>query len=731
MKLGEHNITRKTIYFSVLVSLFLAFTFNSIAQTQDNNIVLSDTTNSIDLLKLPLEDLLKIKVVSAGKRPQFQSDIPASVTVITKNEIEQFGYLTLQEILQQVPGLYLWDDYHVRGHVNIGVRGFTSTDNIIILVNGVNQVEGVYNEYLLTKVAVPVKAIERIEVVRGPMSVLYGSGAFFGVINIVTDNQSKESGTNVSAVYGSNQYMQGTLNSSIHTPKVKLSITGSGFKTNGLDVAYKDMVTEDSILPYYGLSTDARSKGILQDKNTYFNICGQTRNFDFDVSHSKVERGGFLVQPTAQYSPNARHSTNFMFSYLHDFSDNFFLRGKFSYLTTNSLAFYFLDEKDSYFSFGYNSDAYEAEINTYWKANDKFQLIGGIFQRNIIYATNPAELEGKWGAGFNQHLIRLSIDSRILSHAIFVQGEYNLLPNLKIIGGFRLQQMLPYNYEASGGNAYISQGREHYTQSYTIDDIYPIPSLALIFSQNKHTFKLNYGKALRNPPLGQIADILFSTANSPVDFPQLIPSDINTVELIYNGLLYKSLKINYSLYLNDMKNLLSQYFITLSDYTAIYYTSNKGAIRTIGSELSVHYAPSNKFSFELAGMYQQSENRTPNLEPIEVPYNPDFVGYGKASVNVYKNIWLYTTATYLDGMETEYDYTMKRRIALGTDPSLLVNAGIRFKNLLNKNIDINIKSTNLLNSKIYYPATTLNQFADKGILDFPQRFFVQLTYTIN
>lgn len=114
----------------------------------------SQDTDSLmlnQIFDLSLNDLAAIKVQAAGKKEQKIESIPASVVIITHQDIQKFGYTTLKEVLNQVPGLYLWDDYHVRGRINIGVRGYTSSDNIIILVNGINQVEGVYNEYLLTK----------------------------------------------------------------------------------------------------------------------------------------------------------------------------------------------------------------------------------------------------------------------------------------------------------------------------------------------------------------------------------------------------------------------------------------------------------------------------------------------------------------------------------------------------------------------------------------------------
>jgi outer membrane receptor for ferrienterochelin and colicin len=75
----------------------------------------------------------------------------------------------------------------------LGVRGFWSgvpNDNIIILVNGVHQVNDMWSNYPLHKITVPVEAIDRIEVIRGPMSVVYGNGAFYGVINIFTNDNS-------------------------------------------------------------------------------------------------------------------------------------------------------------------------------------------------------------------------------------------------------------------------------------------------------------------------------------------------------------------------------------------------------------------------------------------------------------------------------------------------------------------------------------------------------------
>ena len=137
---------------------------------------------------------MNIKISTAGKTLEKIGNIPASIVVITREEIETYGYMTLIEILENIPGLYAINDYSMFG-AKFGVRGFWSgvtNDNMIILVNNVQQVFDLTSNYPLTEITVPVEAIDRIEVVRGPMSVVYGSGAFLGVINIITNETNKE-----------------------------------------------------------------------------------------------------------------------------------------------------------------------------------------------------------------------------------------------------------------------------------------------------------------------------------------------------------------------------------------------------------------------------------------------------------------------------------------------------------------------------------------------------------
>ncbi|WP_237216754.1 TonB-dependent receptor plug domain-containing protein [Falsiroseomonas oryziterrae] len=124
-------------------------------------------------------------VVTATRVPTPIERIPAAVTVITRQDIEERGYRTLPEALQSVPGLRLVQGGGVGQQASAFVRGAASRQVLVLLdgvpVNDPSEPNGAFNfgNDLLGD-------IERIEVVRGPASSLYGSGAIGGVINLIT-----------------------------------------------------------------------------------------------------------------------------------------------------------------------------------------------------------------------------------------------------------------------------------------------------------------------------------------------------------------------------------------------------------------------------------------------------------------------------------------------------------------------------------------------------------------
>ncbi len=135
---------------------------------------------------------LKESIVSAASGAEKTSvDAPASVSIVGKEELEQKPYRDLGEALREVPGVSLDDSSNKLGASAISIRGMPS-GYTLFLVDGLRQNPsgdvatanlgvGVYNTFMP-----PLGAIERIEVIKGPMSTLYGSDAIGGVINVVT-----------------------------------------------------------------------------------------------------------------------------------------------------------------------------------------------------------------------------------------------------------------------------------------------------------------------------------------------------------------------------------------------------------------------------------------------------------------------------------------------------------------------------------------------------------------
>jgi len=188
-----------------------------------------------DYFELSLEDLANITVTTASLRDEDPLKAPGVVTVITAGEIKQYGARTLRDVLDRVVNAQVvgshyspWSKFSLRGVNQTHVD--TST---LFLLNGRPVRDGItggYNSDLYQ--GFPANIIERIEIIRGPGSVLYGTNAIAGVLNIITkkaDQESYSSEVNVSA--GSHGYRQsqiaGFLNEENYQATIGLNLNNS------------------------------------------------------------------------------------------------------------------------------------------------------------------------------------------------------------------------------------------------------------------------------------------------------------------------------------------------------------------------------------------------------------------------------------------------------------------------------------------------------------------------
>jgi len=124
-------------------------------------------------------------VVTATRIPTPLDDIAAGITVITRQQIEDRGYNTLTDALQGVPGVRVAQSGGPGGNASVFIRGTNSNQSLVLRdgmpINDVSDAGGAFNFGVDT-----LADVERIEIIRGPMASLYGSGAIGGVINLIT-----------------------------------------------------------------------------------------------------------------------------------------------------------------------------------------------------------------------------------------------------------------------------------------------------------------------------------------------------------------------------------------------------------------------------------------------------------------------------------------------------------------------------------------------------------------
>jgi outer membrane receptor for ferrienterochelin and colicins len=137
---------------------------------------------------LDLVRLLNVEVSTATKTAESLEEAPAVITVVTRADIARWGYQSVAEVLSHTVGFYLMDDHILP---NAGVRGMTGglsseSGAIKVMIDGRSVAYRTTSGNWLGVALVPLESIAQIEIIRGPVSALYGADAFLGVVNIIT-----------------------------------------------------------------------------------------------------------------------------------------------------------------------------------------------------------------------------------------------------------------------------------------------------------------------------------------------------------------------------------------------------------------------------------------------------------------------------------------------------------------------------------------------------------------
>ncbi|NQZ90490.1 MAG: TonB-dependent receptor [Colwellia sp.] len=220
----------------------------------------SATANNTNYLEMTLQELMVVEVTVASKTPETISQAPSSVTVFTRKQIQNMGINSVEELLNYVPGFYAGRRVESAQGYAVSSRGRGASPishDILFLLNGQRlntEWSGgalFYNRYITTA------NVKQVEVIRGPGSALYGSNAFSGVVNIITDDNLNE----VVVSAGNLKQKEAYVNLSKKFDKWSASMLLKAYKDGG--ATYSNLIdsnvdsTED---PWQGIDFHAEAR---------------------------------------------------------------------------------------------------------------------------------------------------------------------------------------------------------------------------------------------------------------------------------------------------------------------------------------------------------------------------------------------------------------------------------------------------------------------------------------
>jgi len=232
MKTSEIVLPKINMDLVLLLVLFLPLQISAQEQKQ---------VKQEELVKMSLEELMNVKVTLASGLEESMVNAPATMIVITSEEIKQRGYTSLSDVIIDLPGF----DISVPAgnwYLNAYQRGYRTPYTTRTLL----MIDGKVNNHLWSHIAdishqYPILNIKRIEVLYGPASALYGANAFLGVINVITKDGSElnsgETSTNIGLLGGSFNTRGIEVFSQGNSGNVKYSITSRIYNSDGPDLS--------------------------------------------------------------------------------------------------------------------------------------------------------------------------------------------------------------------------------------------------------------------------------------------------------------------------------------------------------------------------------------------------------------------------------------------------------------------------------------------------------------
>ncbi len=479
-----------------------------------------------DLSELSMEQLMLIeveKVVTASRFSQQVTEAPASMTVITSEDIHKYGYRTLADILRSVPGMYVTND---RNYSYLGVRGFSRpgdyNSRFLLMIDGHRMNDNIYDTAQIgTEFPLDVDLIDHVEVMRGPGSSLYGSNAFFGVINVITF-KAADVGRELSASGASYNTWSGrasygaSLDSGLY-----MIISGTAFESAGKNLYFPEFAATPSRGNTYHSDDDSSKSIYARLSNANFTLTGL-----FASREKGIPTGAYqtVFNDPATRTTDDRGYLNL--GYRRAYSDSFEVSAQLFYDHYRYDGTYITDNTPA---------ASTTNLDT---------ALGTSLGADTVVTFSPTP-ENKISLGLefrhsvNQNQKNVTADSSVTNlddqrdsnnWGGFIQDEYHILKPLRINVGIR----------------------------YDIYDSFSAvnPRAALVYTPVETTaLKLLYSEAFRAP---NAYERFYQDGATSVASPELKPEKIRTVDAIWEQYFLDNYRSSFGGFFYRVTDLISQ-----------------------------------------------------------------------------------------------------------------------------------------------------------------------------
>ena len=526
----------KKSYSFVFKSLLIVLLFNFALIAQDEEFDLSD-----------LEGLMIIEVSVASTRSETIFNTPSTVSVIDKEFIANFNITSVSEAIDMIPGFFNTRTYLKRNlPTSRGIMQDHYANKVLVLINGIASWHGTTGEGNIDRINI--NDVERIEVLRGPASVLYGTNAYSGAVNVVLKSES-HGRSNFHLGMGENGKFEGGGNVNFRVDDFDFFVSGNSDSETGPDYTF----TDES-------GNTGKVKEYVKSNNFNFTVNNDSHSFLFNGY--SVDESYLGVTP--KFSSGA--GTN---SQLKGFLTNYSLTNKLSEKL----------ELRSSLTYDWNSrliprssdDSVKAEVIGFralasskflYSLDDIWDLeFGGDFEfRKSVKYDNINPFEDRVIAENNLK------DRDVNEFSLFSQLKYNS-DFFDVVAGSR------YSNNELFGNNVSARG-------------------TLVFKFNdKNSLKLIYGSSYRAPSL---FELYFTTPSFTVfGYDEIKNKKSNSLELSYLTLI-KNFMINVLAYHSNYENKIfrERKDVVLEDGTILTNKSvysNGGTFSANGLELQVQY----------------------------------------------------------------------------------------------------------------------------------------------